>query len=94
MLFLAVAFLAVANAAPAAKDVKELSNPIDVLLGANGLQTTISLGTPGQDFNVLLDTNVAGLWVPGDKCNEDVDGASCDTKNVFTSTNSFTFTGK
>lgn len=93
MLFIVLVLLAVASAAPVEQDkVAALANPIDVEVGVDGVQTVISLGTPGQDFNVILDTNVAGLWIPGVNCNEDLDGASCDNKNVFDPKESFTFT--
>lgn len=84
---------ALVTAAPF-QQVSALGNPIDVEIGTHGLRAVISLGTPGQDFNVVLDTNVGGLWVPGVNCNQDLDGASCDTKNTFNPKDSFTFTGE
>lgn len=75
-------------------NVDSLSTPVDVIIGENGLQTVISLGTPGQDFNVILDSNFAGLWVPGSDCNKDYDGGSCERKNMFDRKKSFTYTRK
>lgn len=92
MLFLSLAFLILCSVA-SANNVKAFSNPIELEIGTNGFQATISLGTPGQDFNVLFDTNVAGLWIPGAN-DEDINGVSLDTKNVFTPADSYTFIGK
>lgn len=94
MLYLTLGFVLLILTTVSSSDVKGLSNPIEVRLGENGIQTTISLGTPGQDFNVVLDTNVAGLWIPGKKCKEGSAEVPCDNKNVFAPTDSYTFTGK
>lgn len=68
--------------------------PLDLELHPYGLQATVSLGTPGQDFNVILDTNVGGFWIPSINCDAKTESSFCESKNLFTPKESVTFIGK
>uniref|UniRef100_A0A1I7RKE3 Peptidase A1 domain-containing protein n=1 Tax=Bursaphelenchus xylophilus TaxID=6326 RepID=A0A1I7RKE3_BURXY len=51
--------------------------PIDIDTTSKAFVGVISLGTPGQDFNVAFDLNTPALWVPdsacscGDRCKDE-----------------------
>lgn len=46
----------------------------------------VSVGTPGQDFNVVYDTGSANLWVPNKKC-----GFRCLTKSKYDNSKSSSY---
>ncbi|GFO41564.1 cathepsin d [Plakobranchus ocellatus] len=49
----------------------------------------ITIGTPGQVFNVIFDTGSADLWVPSVKCDED--NIACQTHNQYNASASKTY---
>ncbi|KAF8375768.1 hypothetical protein PRIPAC_82197 [Pristionchus pacificus] len=50
----------------------------------------ITIGTPGQVFEVILDTGSANLWVPDVTCGDGPDGL-CTNKHLFHSSESTTY---
>ncbi|ORY49826.1 acid protease [Rhizoclosmatium globosum] len=75
---------AIAITAPAKRDGASLNL---ANFGGGAFFTAISLGTPPQTFNVLVDTGSDWLWVPGVKCM-----ASCsNTSSLFNTSASATF---
>ncbi|GMT10369.1 hypothetical protein PFISCL1PPCAC_1666, partial [Pristionchus fissidentatus] len=51
----------------------------------------ITIGTPGQAFEVILDTGSANLWVPDETCTGGISNA-CAKKHKFVSSKSSTWT--
>ncbi|XP_023012739.2 lysosomal aspartic protease [Leptinotarsa decemlineata] len=49
----------------------------------------ITIGTPGQNFNVIFDTGSSISWVPSEKC--DKDHAPCAIRNRYDSKKSSTY---
>ncbi|GFZ44387.1 hypothetical protein JCM24511_02109 [Saitozyma sp. JCM 24511] len=49
----------------------------------------VSIGTPGQSFNVILDTGSADLWVAESQCNT----STCRNIPLFSPSSSATFSG-
>ncbi|KNC51803.1 uncharacterized protein AMSG_12110 [Thecamonas trahens ATCC 50062] len=49
----------------------------------------ISLGTPAQDFTVILDTGSSNLWVPSSKCK--ITELACDLHHKYNSGKSSTY---
>jgi hypothetical protein len=47
----------------------------------------MNLGTPGQDFNMIMDTGSADLWIPDKTCS-----GACDGHHKFNGSKSSTFT--
>ncbi|EGN92556.1 hypothetical protein SERLA73DRAFT_163994 [Serpula lacrymans var. lacrymans S7.3] len=66
-----------------------ITSPISIISGiANGTVPTyygaISIGTPPQNFNVLLDTGSADLWLPSTPC-------ACGNVTLYNSSSSSTY---
>ncbi|CAD5235138.1 unnamed protein product [Bursaphelenchus xylophilus] len=53
--------------------------PIDRDVGSTVYIGTVSIGNPGQDFNVAFDVNSAALWVPDSACSC---GIQCESKQL------------
>ncbi|KAI6170364.1 putative aspartyle protease [Aphelenchoides bicaudatus] len=57
----------------------------------------VGIGTPAQQFNLLLDTFLGDTWVPDATCDPtvcgctDADDPSCTTRNTFDSSKSSTY---
>jgi cathepsin D len=60
---------------------RELSNKANALYWGS-----ISVGTPGQEFNVIFDTGSSNVWVPSDRCSTD----ACKKHSRFNESSSTT----
>uniref|UniRef100_A0A0K0D5E1 Peptidase A1 domain-containing protein n=1 Tax=Angiostrongylus cantonensis TaxID=6313 RepID=A0A0K0D5E1_ANGCA len=66
-----------------------MMHPIKVIdFGDHVYSANITIGTPAQQFAVVVDTGSALLWIPGKDCN-----ASCGAGHKFKPESSSTFAG-
>uniref|UniRef100_A0A1I7SFR9 Peptidase A1 domain-containing protein n=1 Tax=Bursaphelenchus xylophilus TaxID=6326 RepID=A0A1I7SFR9_BURXY len=59
-------------------------------VGRNSYISNVSVGTPPQEFRVMLDTGSADFWIPTRDCQVGQSGQACN-KTLFNSDNSSTF---
>ncbi|CUG91785.1 asparate peptidase, putative [Bodo saltans] len=51
----------------------------------------VSIGTPAQNFTVVMDTGSSNLWVPDSLCTDLAVSPSCGIQNLYQNTSSSTF---
>jgi hypothetical protein len=62
-----------------------ISNSLGLAIEADdiGYIATIQMGTPPRDFNVLMDSGSADLWVGAEGCKTDVGGDCVSSSECF-----------
>lgn len=75
-----ILLLAVTSTAlPLSYDPFDNSDPIS----ANAIQIDVSFGSAPQEFKVMLDTNIAGMWIPHVDCQKNANGPTCSHKHLY-----------
>lgn len=69
---------------------------LDIEANDVGYIATVQIGTPGQDFKLLMDSGSADLWVGSENCVAETGGGDCGNHTFLgtQSSSSFVDTGK